>query len=84
MFKRVLFLLLVSACSFSLYAQQMLTRFAVVDLARVYTAFFMESREVREFEERSARVQADIDRMTREIQELNSRRIDAVMAGNQA
>ena len=83
MLKRVLLLLLVSACSFSLYAQQMLTRFAVVDLARVYTAFFMESREVREFEERSARVQADIDRMTREIQELNSRRIDAVMAGNQ-
>ncbi len=47
---------------------QQLTRIAIVDLPRVYTAFMAESRAVRDFEERSARVQADIDRMTAEIQ----------------
>ncbi|MCL2066098.1 MAG: OmpH family outer membrane protein [Treponema sp.] len=81
MIKRIIFILLASACS--LPAQQ-LTRFAVVDLPKVYTAFFRESRAVREFEERSARVQADIDRMTREIQDIKTRQIDAAMRGDQS
>jgi outer membrane protein len=66
----------------SLSAQQ-LTRFAVVDLPKVYSAFFRDSRAVREFEERSARVQTEIDRLTREIQELKSKQADAVLQGNQ-
>jgi outer membrane protein len=49
---------------------QQLTRFAVVDMTKVYTAFFRESRAVREFEERSRQVQVEIDRMTGEIEEL--------------
>jgi len=81
MLKKALFFLLLNVCGL-LYGQQ-LTRFAVVDLSRVYMAFFRESRAVREFEERSARVQADIDRMTREIQELRSRHADATMNNNQ-
>ena len=67
----------------SLYSQQ-LTRFAVVDLPRVYAAFFRDSRAVREFEERSSNVQAEIDKMTREIQELRSRRLDLVNQGDQS
>ena len=83
MLKRMLPLsLFVFAAGVSLSAQQ-LTRFAVVDLPRVYAAFFRDSRAVREWEERSARVQSDIDRMTREIQELKSRQADAVLRGDQ-
>ena len=59
-----------------------LTRFAVVDLSRVYTAFFSESQAVREFEERSARIQAEIDRMTTEIQNLRVNLINAQSQGN--
>jgi outer membrane protein len=66
----------------SLYAQQ-LTRFAVVDLSRVYVSFFRESRAVRDFEERSARVQSEIDRMTAEIQTLKQNQINAEFQGNQ-
>jgi len=77
MLKKIFIFTLLNACSL-LYGQQ-LTRFAVVDLSQVYTAFFRESRAVREFEERSSRVQSDIDRMTREIQELRSRYADAVL-----
>jgi outer membrane protein len=80
MLKRVLIFLLLNV-SCVLYAQQ-LTRFAVVDLPRVYTAFFRDSRAVRQFEERSARVQSDVDRLTREIQELRSRHADAVAASS--
>ena len=63
---------------------QHLTRFAVVDLSRVYVSFFRESRAVREFEERSARVQSDIDRMTAEIQGLRANQINAEFQGNRA
>jgi outer membrane protein len=76
----VIFLLLLVSSS-ALFAQQ-LTRFAVVDLSRVYTSFFKESRAVRDFEEKSSRVQSDIDRMTQEIQSLKSQQVDAQMQGD--
>jgi outer membrane protein len=62
---------------------QMLTRFAVVDLPKVYVAFFRESRAVRDFEDRSARVQSEIDRMTSEIQNLKIQQVNAQAQGNQ-
>ncbi|MDR2070377.1 MAG: OmpH family outer membrane protein [Treponema sp.] len=63
---------------------QQLTRFAVVDLPRVYSSFFRDSRAVREWEERSARIQADIDRMQAEIQSLQSAQMDAASSGDAA
>jgi outer membrane protein len=63
---------------------QQLTRFAIVDLPKVYIAFFRDSRPVREFEERSARVQSEVDRRTREITELRGRYSEAVLRGDQA
>jgi outer membrane protein len=65
----------------TLEAQQ-LTRFAVVDMTKVYTAFFRESRAVREFEERSRQVQVEIDRMTEEIQSLRISYADASARGD--
>ena len=62
---------------------QQLTRFAVVDLPRVYVTYFRESRAVRDFEERSAKVQSDIDRMTAEINTLKNQQISAEFQGNQ-
>ena len=61
---------------------QQITRFAVVDLPKVYVAFFRESRAVRDFEERSARVQSEIDRMTSEIQNLKINQVNAQVQGN--
>jgi len=80
--RAMLFALLACCLTVSVFAQQ-LTRFAVVDLPRVYSAFFRDSRAVREFEERSARVQTEIDRMTKEIQDLRSRHADLILAGEQ-
>jgi len=82
MLKKILLLLLLNVSCFS-YAQQ-LTRFAVVDMPKVYTAFFRDSRAVRQFEERSARVQSDIDKITKEIQDLKSRQLDASGRGDQS
>ncbi|MDR1232384.1 MAG: OmpH family outer membrane protein [Spirochaetaceae bacterium] len=68
----------------TLASAQQLTRFAVVDLAKVYTSFLRDSRAVREFEERSARVQADIDKYSVEIQQLKSRQATAQIEGRDA
>jgi outer membrane protein len=66
-----------------LQAQQ-LTRFAVVDLTKVYAEFPQDSRGMREFQEQSSRVQAEIDRMTQEIQTLKSNQVSAEARGDQA
>jgi outer membrane protein len=82
MYKRfLLFLLLGVICLCGIYSQQ-LTRFALVDMPKVYMAFSKESRPVRDFEEKSARVQSEIDKLTREIQDLRSKHADAVLAKN--
>ena len=65
-----------------LLSAQQITRFAVVDMSKVYTAFFRESRAVRDFEERSARVQTDIDRRLKEIQDLKNSQINAELEGD--
>jgi outer membrane protein len=85
MLKRILvILILVILCGGAAFSQAMqITRVAVVDLPRVYQVFFRESQAVREFEERSNRVQADIERLQAEINELRSRHADAVSRGNQ-
>jgi outer membrane protein len=79
--KRILIFLVLNV-SCILYAQQ-LTRFAVVDMPKVYTAFFRDSQAVRRFEEKSSKVQTDIDKMTKEIQELKSRHADALLKDDQ-
>jgi len=61
---------------------QQLTRIAVVDLSRVYIAFMRDSRAVRDFEERSAKVQAEIDRMTAEINTVKINQANALAQGN--
>jgi outer membrane protein len=81
--KKYFLLLAVCFLTTSLYSQQ-LTRFAVVDLLKVYAAYFRESRPVRELEERAALVQTEIDKMTKEIQELRVKRIDLVNQGDQS
>jgi len=82
MLKKVFIFLLLNVSCF-LYGQQ-LTRFAVVDLQHVYTSFFKESQAVRQFEERSARVQSEVDKRTKEIQELRGRHAEAVLNDNQS
>ncbi|MCL2271572.1 MAG: OmpH family outer membrane protein [Treponema sp.] len=81
MLKKIFVILFLFVSCFA-YSQQ-LTRFAVVDLSKVYVAFFRDSRPVREFEERSARVQNEVDRRTREILELRGRHSEAVLRGDQ-
>jgi len=84
MFKRVILFLSLNVICLSCVFGQQITRFAVVDLPRVYTVLLKDSKAVKEFEEKSAKIQAEIDKRTREIQSLKSRYADAVVANNEA
>ncbi|MDR2143343.1 MAG: OmpH family outer membrane protein, partial [Treponema sp.] len=79
--RTAIFVLLLAGTVFSLSAQQ-ITRFAVVDLVKVYSAFFNESRAVREFNERSARIQSEINRLNRELQETKTSLVNAQAKGD--
>jgi len=83
MLKRVILLLSLNVLCLSYVFGQQITRFAVVDLPKVYTELFRESAAVRQFEEKSARVQADIDKITKEIQNLKSKYADAIKDNNE-
>ena len=73
MLRKVLLFLLLSVSFLVIAHGQHLTRVCVVDLPRVYQEFFRESRAVREFEERSNRVQAEVNRRQNNINELRVR-----------
>jgi outer membrane protein len=84
--KRIIIFFCLLSCGFFSLAEtaqaQQITKFAVVDLPRVYTSFFRDSRPVRDFEARSARVQAEIDKMNEEILTLKSQLLDAQSQGD--
>ena len=66
---------------FFLNAQQ-ITRFAVVDLARVYSAFQSDTKAMRDWEDKSIRVQQEVDKRTAEIQNLKTKHAEAVLNDN--
>ena len=58
--------------------QQQMGRVAVVDLQKVYMTYAKDSAPVRAFEEEKARVQAEVDRMTTEIKDLQRKKAEAI------
>lgn len=61
--------------SSSIFAQQ-ITRFGVVDTARVYQAYFRNSSPVRNYESKKAEFQNEINRRTEEIQNLRNQKVE--------
>ena len=63
------------ACPLALSAQQ-ITRFGVVDTARVYQSYFRNSAPVRNYEAKKAQYQEEINKRTQELQELQQKKIE--------
>lgn len=63
---------------------QQITRFAVVDTARIYTTFYRDSRSVRDYEAKKTQFQAEIQQMTDEIKMLRQQKVDAEAFGDQS
>ena len=69
--------------AFGLSAQQ-ITRFGVVDTARVYQAYFRNSAPVRNYESKKAEFQTEINKRTEEIQNLKNQKVDFQKNNNSA
>ncbi len=68
----------------SFVSAQQITRFAVIDTARIYTTFYRDSRSVRDFESKRLRYQKEIERLSEEIKSLRQQKVDAEALGETA
>jgi outer membrane protein len=69
--------------SASIFAQQ-ITKFGVVDTAKVYQAYFRNSAPVRNYENKKAEFQREITKRTEEIQKLKQEKADMSSSGNES
>lgn len=78
--KIIVFALLftVVASSFS----QQITKFGVVDTAKVYNAYFRNSAPVRNYEKKRTEFQEEINKQTDELKSMQSRKVELEKAGN--
>ena len=72
--------LILLCCSF-VHAQQ-ITKFGVVDTAKVYNAYFRNSAPVRNYEKKKAEFQQEINKYTDELQKLQAKKADYEKSGN--
>ena len=63
---------------------QTMTRFGVVDTARVYSTYFRDSAAVRNYEQKKAEFQKKINEKTEELKTLNQKMIDLKEKGDEA
>jgi outer membrane protein len=81
--KGKIFLLVFLSLGLSIEAQQ-ITRFAVVDLTKVWSEFQNDSKQIRDWEAASARVQAEVDKKTAELQNLAGQKAEAELGSDSA
>lgn len=74
--KSIVCLVFAAALSFASLSAQQITRFAVIDTTRIYTTFYRDSRNVRDYETKNTQYQGEIQRMTDEIKNLRQQKVD--------
>jgi outer membrane protein len=75
-----IFSIFISGAAFS----QQITRFGVVDTAKVYQAYFRNSAPVRNYENKKSEFQREIVKRTEEIQKLKQQKSESISSGNEA
>ena len=75
------FCLVFFAAASGLFAQQ-ITKFGVVDTAKVYEAYFRNSAPVRNYEKKKAEFQEEIDKRTQELKALQQKKLEYEKNGN--
>jgi len=81
--KTIAALLLLSTLALASSFGDKITKVGVVDLSRIYSVYYRESRVVREIEELKKKYQEDINRMNEEIRQLTERKIEAENRGEE-
>jgi len=63
---------------------QQITKFAVVDTAKVYNEYFRDTAPVRNYEKKRDEFQNEIDKRTEEIRQLQNKKLQYESDGNDA
>lgn len=77
-FLSLLFVLMCSAPAFS----QQITKFGVVDTAKVYNAYFRSSKPIRDYEKKKDEFQVEVNKLTDELKKLQQKKLDYENDGN--
>ena len=73
--KKIIGFILVLMFGSSVFAQQ-ITKFGVVDTAKVYNAYFRNSAPVRNYDRKKSEFQQEINKYTDELQKLQSKKVE--------
>ena len=79
--KKIIGFILVLMFGSSVFAQQ-ITKFGVVDTAKVYNAYFRNSAPVRNYDRKKSEFQQEINKYTDELQKLQSKKVEYEKNGN--
>lgn len=81
--KKIIGFILVLMFGSLVFAQQ-ITKFGVVDTAKVYNAYFRNSAPVRNYDRKKSEFQQEINKYTDELQKLQSKKVEYEKNGNDA
>lgn len=73
---------LILVLSIPVFSQQ-ITKFGVVDTAKVYNAYFRNSAPVRNFEKKKAEFQEEVNKLSDELKNLQQKKLDYESDGNE-
>ena len=65
------------------FAQQ-ITKFGVVDTAKVYNAYYRNSAPIRNYEKKKSEFQAEIDKQMEDLRKLQQKKLDYENNGNES
>lgn len=74
--------ILILVISLPIFSQQ-ITKFGVVDTAKVYNAYFRNSAPVRNYEKKKAEFQEEVNKLSDELKKLQQKKLDYESAGNE-
>ena len=72
LFSLLIFILVISLPVFS----QQITKFGVVDTAKVYNAYFRNSAPVRNYEKKKSEFQEEVNKLSDELKKLQQKKLD--------
>ena len=75
-------LILILVISLPVFSQQ-ITKFGVVDTAKVYNAYFRNSAPVRNYEKKKSEFQEEVNKLSDELKQLQQKKLDYESAGNE-
>ena len=75
-------LILILVISLPVFSQQ-ITKFGVVDTAKVYNAYFRNSAPVRNYEKKKSEFQEEVNKLSDELKKLQQKKLYYKSAGNE-